>query len=336
MDDQPPSEKKKKVLIIRFSSIGDIVLTTPIIRAISKQIPNTEIHYLVKKEHKIVIESNPYLDQIFTYHKKDKDIVDQLKDEHYDLVIDLHKNRKSKAIVYQLGVKNYSFHKLNFKKWLIVYLKINALPLHHIVDRYFKGIQELGVINDQEGLDFIIPEKEKFDMDDLPAVFEDGFVAVTLGSIHGTKRIPSEKIIEISKIIHKPVILLGGKDVSAEGEWIASNVNDRVFNFCGKLNLYQSASLIQNCSCLLACDTGLMHIGAALKVPIAVMWGNTIPEFGMYPYIPLHPELFRNFEITTLPCRPCSKLGYKKCPRNHFKCMMNLDTQEIADWINTF
>ena len=336
MDDQPPSEKKKKVLIIRFSSIGDIVLTTPIIRAISKQIPHTEIHYLVKKEHKIVIESNPYIDQIYTYHKKDSEIIDLLKKEQYDFIIDLQKNRKTKAIVTQLGIKSFSFHKLNFKKWLMVYFKINSLPLKHIVDRYFEGIKELGVTNDQEGLDFFIPEEEKFDIDDLPAVFEDGFVAVTLGSIHGTKRIPSEKIIEISKILHKPVILLGGKDVSAEGEWTASNVNDRVFNFCGKLTLYQSASLIKNCSCLLACDTGLMHIGAALKVPIAVMWGNTVPEFGMYPYMPLHSELYRNFEITTLSCRPCSKLGYKKCPRNHFMCMMNLDTQEIADWINTF
>lgn len=336
MDDQPPSEKKKKVLIIRFSSIGDIVLTTPVIRALSKQIPKAEIHYLVKKEHKIVIESNPYLDQIYTFQKKDNDLVELLKNEHYDFVIDLHKNRKSKTLISQLGVKSYSFQKLNFKKWLLVYLKINALPIQHIVDRYFEGIRELGVTNDQEGLDFIIPEEEKFDLDDLPAVLEDGFVAVTLGSIHGTKRIPSEKIIEISKIIHKPVILLGGKDVSAEGEWIASNVNDRIFNFCGKLNLYQSASLIQNCSCLLTGDTGLMHIGAALKVPVAVMWGNTIPEFGMYPYMPFQPELYRNFEITTLVCRPCSKLGYKKCPRKHFKCMMNIDTQEIADWINTF
>lgn len=336
MDDQPPSEKKSKILIIRFSSIGDIVLTTPVIRALHQQIPNTEIHYLVKKEHKIVIEANPYIDKIYTYQKKDHELITQLVNEKYDLVIDLHKNNKSKSIVKLLHTKSYTFHKLNFKKWVYVYFKIQTLPLKHLVDRYFEALQPLGIINDQEGLDFPIPDSEKFDIDNLPAVLEDGYVAVTLGSIHGTKRIPAEKIIEISKIIHKPVILLGGKDVSSEGEWISSHVNDRIFNYCGKLNLYQSASLIQNSSCLLACDTGLMHIGAALQVPIAVMWGNTVPEFGMYPYMPQNPALFRSFENTTLLCRPCSKLGYKKCPKKHFKCMISLDTQEIADWINTF
>lgn len=336
MDDHPPSEKKIKFLIIRLSSIGDIVLTTPIIRAISEQIPNTEIHYLVKKEYKIVIESNPYLSKVFTYHKKDKDLLAQLHAENYDYVIDLHKNRKSNMVLSHLNKKTFTYDKLNFRKWILVNLKIQTLPAQHIVDRYFESIASLGVINDQKGLDFIIPEDKKFDFDDLPAVFEDGYVAVTLGSNHGTKRIPSEKIIEISKIIHKPVILLGGKDVKNEGEWIASNVNDRIFNFCGTLNLFQSASIIQNCSCLLACDTGLMHIGAALKVPMAVLWGNTVPEFGMYPYIPDTPFLYRNFENTTLKCRPCSKLGYKKCPRKHFKCMQSLDTQEIADWINQF
>ncbi len=336
MDDHPPPVEKKKFLIIRLSSIGDIVLTTPIIRSIFKQIPNVEIQFLVKKEFKIVVESNPYISKIHEFENGNKNLIQELKQENFDYIIDLQKNQKSKRIVRRIGVPFLSFHKLNFKKWLLVYLKINILPLIHIVDRYFESISKIGVQNDFDGLDFFIPEETSFDYDDLPAVFEDGYVTIALGSMHGTKRIPTDKIIEISKILHYPVVLLGGKDVILEGEEIASAIPDRVYNACGKINLYQSASLIDKSSCLLTSDTGLMHIGAALKVPVAVMWGNTVPEFGMYPYMPKHSELFRNFETTTLYCRPCSKLGFKKCPKRHFKCMKSLDTQEIADWINTF
>lgn len=335
MDDHPPSEKQK-FLIIRFSSIGDIVLTTPIIRAIYEQTPNAEIHFLVKKEYKIVIESNPFISKIYSFDKNNNDCIKELQEENYDFIIDLHKNARSKRITRSLKSSSFSFNKLNFKKWLFVYFKINFLPLKHIVDRYFEGISQLGIQNELQGLDYFIPENAHFDLDDLPAVFEDGFVTITLGSMHGTKRIPTHKIVEISRILHKPVILLGGKDVLQEGEEIANAIPDRVYNACGKLNLYQSASLIQQSSCLMASDTGLMHIGAALKVPVAVLWGNTVPEFGMYPYMPQHKELYRNFETTTLHCRPCSKLGFKKCPRGHFSCMKSLDTQEIADWINTF
>jgi ADP-heptose:LPS heptosyltransferase len=335
MDDHPPSEKQK-LLIIRYSSIGDIVLTTPIIRAIYNQIPNAEIHYLVKKEYKIVIESNPFISKIHSFDKNDNNLIQELRNEKFDYIIDLHKNVRSKKVIRKLKVPFFTFDKLNFKKWFFVCFKINNLPLKHIVDRYFEGISPLGIKNDFQGLDFFIPESTHFDIDDLPAVFEDGFVAVTLGSMHGTKRIPTDKIVEISRILHKPVVLLGGKDVAHEGEEIANAIPDRVFNTCGKINLNQSASLIQQSCCLLTSDTGLMHIGAALKVPVAVLWGNTVPEFGMFPYMPQHEELYRNFETTTLHCRPCSKLGYKKCPRGHFKCMKSLDTQEIADWINTF
>jgi ADP-heptose:LPS heptosyltransferase len=336
MDDHPPPVEKKKFLIIRLSSIGDIVLTSPIVRAIFKQSPNAEIHFLVKKEYKIVIESNPYIFKIHEFEKTNKNLVHELKQENFDYVIDLQKNQKSISIIRKIGVPFYSFNKLNFRKWLFVNLKINTLPIKHIVDRYFESISQLGIQNDHDGLDFFIPEDTYFDYDDLPAVFEDGFVTIALGSMHGTKRIPTEKIIEISCILHYPVVLLGGKDVIQEGEDIASAIPDRVYNACGKLNLYQSASLISKSTCLLTSDTGLMHIGAALKSPVAVMWGNTVPEFGMYPYMPKHTDLFRNFETTTLNCRPCSKLGFKKCPRGHFNCMKSLDTQEIADWINLF
>lgn len=333
-DNQPPSQRK--ILVIRFSSIGDIVLTTPVIRALKKTYPQTEIHFLTKKSNRFVLEYNPYITKFHTFSVSPKEILTELRDEQFDFIVDLQKNRRSKHITRQLGRPHASFPKCNLSKWIFVNLKINLLPEKHIVDRYFEAVSSLNVFNDQQGLDFFIPESEEYDELDLPAILEDGFVAVSVGSIHATKRIPADKIVEIGRILHKPIMLLGGKDVITTGEQIAAQLDGKAINGCGKFTLYESASIIKQSDCVLTGDTGLMHIAAALNKPIAALWGNTVTEFGMYPYNPQHPELIRNFEIWNLPCRPCSKLGHTRCPHKHHHCMTLISALEVATWINRF
>lgn len=331
---QPPATK---ILVIRFSSIGDIVLTTPILRAIKEQVQGVELHYLTKKENLQILAPNPRVDKIYCFSRKGKSkLIEQLKAEKYDVVIDLQKSRRSCHIVNALHVTHYTFFKVNFLKWVCVNFKLNFLPDLHVVERYFKAVEPIGVLNDHQGLEYYIPKDEEFDEDDLPMVFEDGFVAFVLGSQHETKRIPESKIVEIASILHKPIMLLGGKDVVNIGENVAAQLGDRAYNGCGKYSLHQSASILKQADCVITGDTGLMHIAAAFNKPTAVIWGNTIPEFGMYPYMPQNRDNFRNFEVCTLKCRPCSKFGYKKCPRKHFNCMNNISAVEVADWINKY
>lgn len=334
-DEIPPSATK--VLIIRLSSIGDIVLTTPVVRAVKQQIPGVEVHFLTKKSNEQVVAYNPYIDKVHIYDNQNKSaLFNSLAAEHFDVVVDLQNNYRSNQVSRHLKAHKFRFSKLNFKKWMCVQLKLNFLPDVHIVSRYFDAVLDLGVYNDQKGLDFFIPEDCGFDEDDLPMVCEDGYVAVVLAGQHATKRIPVSKIVEIGSILHKPIILLGGKDVASVGEDVVAELGDRAFNGCGKYSLYQSCSIIKQADCVITGDTGLMHVAAAFHKPTAVLWGNTIPEFGMYPYMPGQRELFRNFEVCPLTCRPCSKLGLKKCPRKHFKCMHNIPALEVADWINKF
>jgi len=333
-DLQPPS--RRKILIIRFSSIGDIVLTTPIIRAIKRQIANAEIHYLVKKQNAILLQSNPYVDQIHTYNGNLKLLMQELKMENFDFVVDLQKNMRSLKIVRKLGCRHNTFPKHNFKKWVLVRFKVNFLPEKHIVDRYFEAVKGLKVRNDHEGLDFFIPESDQYDIDDLPAIFENGYVAVAIGAKHATKRIPAEKIIEIGNLLFKPIVLLGDKNDAIVGEEIESKLNGKAYNACGKFTINTTASIVAQSDCVLTADTGIMHIAAALHKPIASLWGNTMPELGMYPYIAPDAPAARIFEINTLPCRPCSKLGFKKCPKNHFACMNDISSYEVADYINQF
>ncbi|OFY95107.1 MAG: glycosyl transferase [Bacteroidetes bacterium RIFCSPLOWO2_12_FULL_31_6] len=330
-------ENKVKILVIRFSSIGDIVLTSPIVRCLKQQVDGeVEVHFLTKKQYQSIVEHNPYLSKIHNITKSTNEIINELKQEQFDYVIDLHKNLRSKRVLKNLKCLAFSFDKINFKKWLITTFKINKLPNIHIVDRYFEAVQLLGVKNDGKGLDFFIPKKEEVNLNELPIAHQKEYIAFAIGAQHATKRLPTDKIISICKKINQPIILLGGKEDAETAKQIVDAVGELVYNACGKYNINQSASLVQQCKTLITHDTGLMHIGAALGVKIISVWGNTIPAFGMYPYYPNNPKKYVVIENNNLTCRPCSKLGYDKCPKKHFKCMQDVDEKEIVEKVSSF
>jgi lipopolysaccharide heptosyltransferase II len=325
----------KKFLVIRFSSIGDIVLTTPIIRCLKKQYPDAEIHYLTKEQFLPVLAANPHIDRIFSIRKSINEVIPQLKEVNYDQVIDLHKNFRSKGVIFKLRKRSTSFNKINIKKWFIVRFKIDKLPRIHIVDRYFEAVKNLGIKNDQKGLDYFIPKEDVVHLKTLPSHFQEDYVGWVIGGKHNTKIYPEEKIIEVLKNMYRPVILLGGPEDKEKGERIKKSVGDTVFNACGKFNINQSASLVQQAKKIVTNDTGLMHVAAAFKKEIISLWGNTIPEFGMYPYLPGNEEKSTILEVKGLSCRPCSKLGFEECPKGHFKCMNDIDTQILLQKLNT-
>jgi ADP-heptose:LPS heptosyltransferase len=310
-----------KILIIRFSSIGDIVLTTPVIRNLKKQMPDAEVHYCIKQKFKTVVENNPYVDKIHVFDKKLGDLIKQLRQENFDYIIDLHNNFRSLLIKTALGKKSFSFDKLNLKKWLFVNFKINKLPSVHIVDRYMATVKPLNIFNDNLGLDYFIPSQDKINLVELPENFRNGYIAFAIGAQHYTKRLPKEKILEVCEKIEFPIILLGDANDNVVGQFVEEKLKEKnkiVFNACGKYNLNKSASVINQSLYFFSHDTGLMHIAAAFKKEIYSIWGNTSPKFGMYPYQTKYYILENNL----LSCRPCSKIGYSKCPKGHFKCMV--------------
>ena len=317
-----------KILVVRFSSIGDIVLTTPILRCIKQQLKDVELHYVTKHNFLSVIENNIYVDKIFTIKDSLKDVIPQLKKENYDYVIDLHHNVRTLRLKTALGKKSFSFNKLNWEKFLVVNFKKNKLPNIHIVDRYFETVQSLGVKNDSKGLDYFINEKDEVDIPStLPSMFHEDYHALVVGGSYFTKQIPINKLKEICTKSSLPLILLGGKEDAAIAEQVHQLHKNKTINLCGKLNLNQSASIIQQANKVITSDTGLMHIAAAFKKDIISLWGNTIPEFGMGPY--LAGKNSQILEVKDLSCRPCSKLGHKKCPKGHFKCMNDIVITEI-------
>ena len=320
----------KKFLIIRFSSIGDIVLTTPIVRCLRKKYPNAQIHYLTKAAFAPIVQANPNIDKVFALEGSTKTVISKLKKEEYSHIIDLHKNLRSKKVMMALGVKSTSFPKLNVEKFLMVKFKMDRLPRTHIVDRYFEAVKSLLVKNDQEGLDFFIPEKEKINLKSLPPQYN----ALVVGAAHNSKSLTQEQLIAIAQKSILPIVLVGGKKEVEIAQMIWQTVGDNVINTVGNYNLYQSASVLQGASCVITPDTGMMHIASAFKKKILSVWGNTIPTFGMYPYLPQNPELFKIFEVKDLSCRPCSKIGFDECPKKHFKCIVDLDIEAIVKEMN--
>ena len=320
-----------KFLVVRFSSIGDIVLTTPVVRLLKKKFPQSEIHYLTKPQFSYLLENNPNIDKVITLDKDLKTTINLLKDESYDHLIDLHNNIRTRRIKSALSIPDFTVDKLNLKKWLLVNLKIDKMPKTHIVDRYLDTLSVFDVENDMRGLDYFIPSKDNFSIDTLGERYRNGFVAFVLGATYYTKQIPEDLAIQIMNESSLPFVLLGGKDDLEKSLEIEKKLDNQVVNLCGKINLNQSASVIKQSKVVISSDTGLMHIAVAFDKPIISIWGNTVPEFGMSPYLP-HKDS-EIFEDKNLTCRPCSKIGYNKCPKKHFNCMLKIDSSAVVEYL---
>lgn len=320
----------KRILVIRFSSIGDIILTTPLYRCLKQQSECT-IHVLTKQSFASALEANPYIDRIITIQKTVKEVRQLLKDQKYDLVLDLHSNIRSMRAKFYADTRSVAFNKLNVKKFLLTKFHVNLLPDVHLVDRYMETVKEIGIVNDGAGLDYFVPERDRVNLSEYTDMnLDSGFITVTVGAQHYTKVLPVDHLSEVLSGLEMPILLLGGKQEASRGE-VLSEKQPNVLNLCGKLNLNQSADVVRQSSVVLAHDTGLMHMAAAFKKPIVSIWGSTIPGFGVAPYYGSFQVENALYEINGLSCRPCTKFGKSSCPQGHFSCMKDQDLAGIRE-----
>jgi heptosyltransferase-2 len=252
-----------------------------------------------------------------------------LKKEGFDYVIDLHHNTRTAQIKALIKRMDFSVKKLNTLKWIYVNFHINKLPDIHMVDRNLDTISTFIDEQDHEGLDYFIPEKERVDIAGLPPEFADGYLALAIGAQHETKKLPPASLVALCEKLDVPLIILGGPEDREVGENIVRALGKKtILNGCGAYSIHQSASLVEQARVLITHDTGMMHVGAAFGKKIIAIWGNTVPEFGMYPYRADPASV--NFQVHGLKCRPCSKIGHKSCPKKHFKCMLDQDLDAVA------
>ena len=339
-----------RLLFIRFSSIGDIVFTTPAIRCAKQQIPGVELHFLTKASMKAVTEANPYIDH---FHYFDKDLnatIKDLKAFQFDYIIDLHKNLRTFQIQKALGVPSLSYQKLSFQKLLLTKLHLNYMPAKHIVDRSLDALSALGVVNDGKGLDYFIPKETSLPSNALPVTFQSGYIALVIGASYASKKLPVASLQALCHKIPYPIVLIGGKEDEAEGAAVEAINPIKIWNACGKFNLQESALLVKQSRTVISHDTGFLYIACAFHKKTVAIWGATSPALQVEPYYPVaqqvnqttlntntaptilnYNEMYFNAIVPNLPCQPCSNYGTNHCPQGHFACMQQQDLQSIAD-----
>jgi len=332
-----------KFLVIRFSSIGDIVLTTLAIRCLKQQVAGAEVHFLTKLSFKAVTAHNPYIDKFYYYDDNLVALIKQLKTEQYDYIIDLHKNLRTLRIRFALNVETYAYKKESLQKFLLTKLRINVMSGRHISLRCLDALARFNVQDDGRGLDYFIPPAEKVAVGDLPLSHSMGYVAIVIGASFYTKKLPVHKLKQLCQAIELPIVLVGGKDDVQEGEEIAGADTGKTYNACGKFTLNESADIVRNAKMVISHDTGLQYIACAFNKPVVAIWGGTSPRLDVEPFYgyrylnglqnqPMH----KNMLVPALKCQPCSNYGTTTCPLGHFKCMEQQDLAKIKEAVDLF
>jgi ADP-heptose:LPS heptosyltransferase len=319
-----------KILVIRFSSMGDIIYTTPVVRCLKQQIPGAEVHFITKPAFKYIYDNNPYVDKLLLLKPSLSDTINEIKAERYDYIIDLHNNLRTAIIKLRTGIRSSTYKKQTIRKWLSLKFNLNLVPPVHLVDRYMKAAAVLGVVNDDDPIDYYIKADHQLDKL-LPPSHQRNYVAFVIGATHFTKRMPNQKIISLCRQINQPIVLLGGNDVKDNGEIIKRALGNGIYNACGITSLDESVFLVSRAAKIIGFDTGLTHIAEAFNVPIVSIWGGTVPGLlGVQPY-KVKEAIVAGID---LPCRPCSKFGLPACPLGHFKCMYDIPEGQITEFVN--
>ncbi|HHG85437.1 MAG TPA: glycosyltransferase family 9 protein [Bacteroidetes bacterium] len=313
----------QKILIIRLSSIGDIVLTSPVIRSLRACYPNVAIHFVTKAAYAPLLVHHPDIDRLHLFSGNMDALITEMKAENFDFILDLHRNLRSRIIKLRLRKRSATYPKDRWPVLLYTRFRVGQLPKRHTVERYGQTLRALGCDLDTGGLDFFVPDEVGSAMAHLVRTHfgKVAPIAVVLGGNFATKKWPNAHFITLLNALGQPVLLLGGPGEAAAAAEIEAQLKVVTYMAVGQHNLLESAGLMAQCQYVITHDTGLMHIAIALGLRTFSLWGSTVPEIGFSPYRSPQAVILQH---PGLDCRPCSKLGHDKCPKTHFKCMREL------------
>lgn len=324
----------RRFLVIRFSSIGDIILTTAAIRALKQQ-AGGHVTVLTKAAYAPLLDGNPNVDEVIVYEGSLAFLWPRLVRGGFTHIVDLHNNLRSRMVALMVPwVPVLRVKKADMERKDLIAKRTVQMPAKHVVDRHYHTIEKLGCAPDQGGLDYFVAIEALVDYRLIP-IMANTFTAVVIGGHHMTKKLPEHKLVELLRVIVGPVVILGSEDEKVLGQKAAGKLaiegRWNIYNACGELTIAQSASVMQQATEVYSHDTGLMHIAAALGKRVHTIWGSTVPAFGMYPY----GTDFTVIQVTGLGCRPCHKHGWPACPLGHFKCMADQDFSLPRSVLNT-
>jgi len=332
-----------KILVIRLSSIGDILLSTPFIRQLRKKFKNSQIDFVVKDKFKDLLKNNPHIDNLHILRLDTANALKNLKGKlqkiSYDVIFDLHNNLRSNYLRHIGPKRVLSINKNKFKQTMLVYLKKNYYnTIIPIPRRYLNVAKSYDVIDDNKGLELYWEEESVIAAENK--IKEAGlketspYLCLAPGAGFFTKRWPIDNFLGLIQLVNKelniPIVILGGDGDRETGKYLEQQ--NSVYNFTGKLPLLETASILEKGLALVSNDTGLMHMATAVKTPVLAIFGSTVREFGFFPF---RSQSFV-LENRDLSCRPCTHIGRNKCPKSHFKCMIDISTEQVFETLKSF
>jgi lipopolysaccharide heptosyltransferase II len=344
-------EAPQKILVIRMSSIGDIILATPLLRVLHAVHPSSSIDFIVRKEYGELLRYNEHLHHLYEFDANDgfsglRKLKKQLHEVQYHLVIDIHNSLRSRYIRWMLGAGDVVVvNKRIIARALLVRLKRNIYrTIVSVADRYIEPVRNYGIKNDQLGLELTIPDDVRTQA--AAKMTKAGFPVSGLligfcpSAKHSTKCWLQERFAELGsqlvKDSHARILLFGGSEDKEKCRWIAKAINDIHGQGCavdlsGELSLLESAVAMESCRFIVTNDSGLMHVSCAMKKKVVAIFGSTVREFGFFP-VGTESVIV---EKTGLYCRPCSHIGRTTCPEGHFRCMNEIRVEEVMSAVRT-
>ena len=331
------------ILVVRFSSMGDILLTTPLLRALKARWPNSRVSFLTKEEFAPLLYGNPNVDELVLFPKGSGfsgllKLARSLSRRHWDLLADLHGSLRSRLVRLLVPASlKYVYSKSLFKRILLIYCRFDLYGSGPptLTERYADGLRRFGVELDSGPAELFLGEGEKAVVQkeisgrwpgETPPV-----LAVAPGAAWSTKRWPAERFAEAARKLAsryglKAIILGSRKDSGPCGVVRASLGEKNCLDLSGRLSLLESAAAVTSSRLLLTNDTGLMHVATAVGTPVVAVFGPTTIHLGYFPY-----RAVSRVVETKLYCRPCTHNGRRRCPLGHFRCMRDIPVERVVE-----
>ena len=326
-----------RIAIIRLSSMGDILLTSPIVLALHKSYPKASIDFYTKDTMRPIIEEHPGITKVYPWDCKAKhglqDLLNQIENRHYDRIIDLQDNWRSRRLARQLSGKIHRVDKEGFRRRVLVVLGWNVLRKRHVIQRYYSCISDFCSTPLMEKIE--LPDTKSTQLTHLlsPEILTGDFIVWAIGAKHYTKRLPLSIVSKTIQSLEHNILLIGDASDCQNAQRILEHLpkEHKVFDLTGKTSFLESVELVKRARLTLTNDSLLMHVAAGTGKPLISFWGSTTPALG---FKPLSKQAKLIAAPKRLACRPCHTAGRSSCPKGHFNCMMSIEPKTIVEAVD--
>jgi len=319
-----------RILCVRFSSIGDILLTTPLVRALKRRHPDAELFFVTKRAMAPLVADNPHLSKVVTLEPGESitDLARRVRALAPTHGLDLHGSLRSAALRLLVRCRWSGYSKRKLARTALIATKIDLYGKHvPVPERYFEAARAFDVRPDGEPPEFLLSAAAREravrwlaerGLDARP------FAALAPGAAHATKRWPIKHWQALAERLQRAGYGLVGVGGSEDRE-LARQIGPAVVNAAGEFTLQETGACLARAAVLVSGDTGVMHMATGVGTPVVALFGPTVEAFGFFPYTTRAVVLERD-----LSCRPCSATGTERCPLGHHRCLEDLLPDQVA------